>query len=515
MAKRKNIVLLIADDLGRDISVYDPSSPAKTPQLCRLAESGTLFTHGFTSTASCSPSRTVIYTGLHTHTNGNYGLADGWNAFCTFSHIDSAPKIFRRLGYHTGIVGKVHVGPEDVYPWQIREESESRDVAWVADRAEAFMKQAQRWEKPFFLTVGYVDPHRNMAERAGFGNQDTGFDARIQDKVYSPSDVAVPGFLSDLPEVRTELAEYCRSINRLDQGVGFILDKLEKLGVADDTLVLFMSDNGPPFVNSKTTLYDAGIHLPLLIRQPGGRPGTVNRNIVSWTDILPTMLDWAGHGILNDESASKRRGRSLLPIMSLSERSATWSQQVCGSHTFHEISNFWPTRFLRNERYKYHRNIAWKLDFPFAADLYASISWDAMRNSAVQQQHKMQNGEHGSGIDGDVASVAMVGPRPLKALIQRPPEELYDLEMDPHEVHNLASDPKHQQMLEDMRSRLEKWQYQTGDPFLWRDGMSVLLMKPYVRDEGLRVPNRFDFDADRPGNRDEEAIKYDDGRWDA
>ncbi|KIX03799.1 uncharacterized protein Z518_07352 [Rhinocladiella mackenziei CBS 650.93] len=490
MVGPKNVLLLIADDLGRDISTYNPQSPAKTPHLTALAQTGTRFTYGFTSTASCSPSRTVIYTGLHTHTNGNYGLSDGWNAFCTFSHVDTAPKIFRSLGYLTGIIGKVHVGPPELYPWQVRDESESRDVAWVADRAESFIAQAQRWEKPFFLTVGYIDPHRNMAERAGFGNRDFGYDPRIKDKRYTAGEVLVPNYLSDLPGVRTELAEYCRSINRLDQGVGLILDKLRQRGVADNTLVIFLSDNGPPFVNSKTTLYDAGVHLPLIIRQPGSSPGVVNPNLVSWVDILPTMLDWAGHPALNTPNASRRRGRSLLPIMSKSQRLDAWCK-VYGSHTFHEISNFWPTRFLRNERFKYHRNVAWKLDFPFAADLYASLSWDGIRNSAAK---------HGG--------TAMVGPRKLKDYIRRPPEELYDLDADPAEVHNLAKDPEYADVVREMRADLERWQADTGDPFLWRDGISVLLMKPYVRDEGLRVPDRWDFDVDAPGNIEGKMLKF-------
>lgn len=483
--RRKNILLLIADDLGRNISAYDPKSPAKTPHLEKLAESGTLFTHAFTSTASCSPSRTVIYTGLHTHTNGNYGLQNGWNAFSTFSHIDSAPKLLKSAGYLTGIIGKVHVGPADVYPWEFREESETRDVAWVADRAEGFIKTAQRDEKPFFLTVGYIDPHRNMAQRGGFGNLDAGYDARIQDKKYATGEVEIPEFLSELPEVRVELAEYCRSINRLDQGVGLMLEKLQKTGVADDTLVIFMSDNGPPFVNSKTTLYDAGVRLPLLMRRPGQEPNVKNINMVSWVDILPTMLDYAGYAVMNSLSASPRRGRSILPILEKAETVAGWDR-VYGSHTFHEITNFWPTRFLRTQRFKYHRNVAWKLDFPFATDLYASLTWEAMRNS------------------GGPGKEAMIGPRTLKNYIRRPPEELYDLDQDPQEINNLASDPDFQGIVNELRADLERWQLETKDPFLWRDGQSVLLMKPYVKGEGMRVPDKWDVDVDNPGNRTED-----------
>ena len=483
MATKQNILLLIADDLGRDISTYDPQSPARTPHLTALAESGTLFTHAFTSTASCSPSRTVIYTGLHTHTNGNYGLSDSWDCFCTFPHIDSAPKLLNNLGYATGIIGKVHVASPEVYPWTLREESGTRDVAWVADRAEAFIRGAQRSEQPFFLTVGYIDPHRDMSHRAGFGNKDSGYDARIHDKRYSAEEVEVPEYLSDLPEVRTELAEYCRSINRLDQGIGLVLEKLKTTGVEKNTLVIYLSDNGPPFPNSKTTLYDAGVRLPLVIRQPGAVAGIKNPNFVSWVDILPTILDWTGHSRLNAKEFSQRRGRSILSIMSSSDEVQGWDK-VYGSHTFHEITNFWPTRFIRTKRFKYHRNVAWKLDFTLAADLYASLTWDGMRNSAGK------------------TSEAMIGPRKLRDYIRRPPEELYDLDADPAEVKNLAEEEGYQDVVKALRSDLERWQLETRDPFLYRDGMSVLRVKPYMRDEGLRVPDRWDFDVESPGNRD-------------
>ena len=490
MASKKNILLLIADDLGRDTSTYDPQSPAKTPYLTELAESGSIFTHAFTSTASCSPSRSVIYTGLHTHTNGNYGLSDSWDCFCTFPDIDSAPKLFNNLGYSTGIIGKVHVAPPEVYPWTFREESGRRDVAWVADRAEAFIRGAQRNGQPFFLTVGYIDPHRDMSQRAGFGNRDSGYDERIKDKKYSPSEVEVPEYLSDLPEVRTELAEYYRSIHRLDQGIGLVLEKLKSTDVENDTMVIFLSDNGPPFPNSKTTLYDAGVRLPLLIRQPGAIPGIRNPNFVSWVDILPTMLDWTGNSQLNAKEASRRRGRSILPIMSSSGEVQSWDR-VYGSHTFHEITNFWPTRFIRMKRFKYHRNVAWKLDFTLAADLYASLSWDGMRNSAEK------TGE------------AMIGPRKLRDYIRRPPEELYDLDADLAEVKNLANEEDYQDTVKELRSDLERWQLVTRDPFLYRDGMSVLRMKPYLRDEGLKVPDRWDFDVESPGNRDGKMLTMD------
>ena len=487
MAGRKNIVLMVADDLGREfISCY--GSKNVTPNLDALAESGTRFDFAFASTASCSGSRSTIYTGLHTHNNGSYGLTHEKNGFQTHSDIETAPQVFNALGYKTGILGKVHVAPDSQYPWQVREESDTRNVAQIADKAKSFMQDACTQDQlPFFLTIGFVDPHRDIPHRGGFGNTDDNYDPRLRDVTFQPDEIAVPPWLSDLPEVRQELCEYHRSISRLDQGVGMLLAHISDLGLADSTMVLFMSDNGPPFINSKTTLYDAGVHLPLLMRVPGRVAGIASPNMVSWIDILPTMLDWAGHAGRQPAEGfySPRRGRSVLPIVDEASSNDSWGC-VFGSHTFHEVTNYWPTRYMRNRRFKYHRNICWRLDFPFAMDLYASLSFEAIRNS-----------------EEDTGKPVLIGRRSLQNYLFRPPEELYDLENDPLEVHNLADDDGHRETLLEMRGALEKWQNESQDLWLWKDGTSVWRYRfhGYHR-EGLRIPDRFDFDPRMPGNRD-------------
>ena len=494
MGKHKNILLMIADDMGKNMTCYGARNP-HTPHLGALAASGTRFDKAFTSTASCSCSRSVIYTGLHTHENGQWGLAGGKQHFQCFDHIETAPKLFNDAAYLTGLIGKVHVGPDHLYPWTVRqennrygEEPDSRDTAFMADKASAFFARSNEEDKPFFLTIGYIDPHRHHRQRGGFGNRD-GFDERIKDCIYDPQEVELPSWISDVPEARQELAEFYRSINRLDQGVGLMMDALRQNGLYDDTLVIFLSDNGPPFVNSKTTLYDAGVCLPLLIHAPGQQSGVASPNLVSYIDILPTMLDWAGQG--SKINANKRLGRSILPILESSTDLDDWDH-VFGSHTLHEITNYWPTRFLRTQRFKYHRNLRPESPFPFAADLYVSYTWEGIRNSA--------NG------DGDKI---MLGKRPLKSYLRRPAEELYDLENDPDEVHNLASDPEYRKVLVELRARLEKWQMRTGDPFLLRDGVSLPVVKAYVKEgEHIDLPDRFDMPLDKPGSIGVPAVKW-------
>jgi N-sulfoglucosamine sulfohydrolase len=469
----KNILLLIADDLGRNLGCYGEN--VHTPNIDNLASEGVLFSHAFTSTASCSNSRSVIYTGLHTHQSGQYGLAGKAHHFVIFDHIRTSPAFFREQGYLTGLIGKVHVGPECSYPWEVKNESTTRDVAWVADQAGAFFEKAKTDKQSFFLTVGYIDPHRDMT-RSGFGNNDN-FDARIKEAKYEPCDIKVPDYINNIDETRFEFSEYYQSVSRLDQGIGLILEKLSSAGLADDTLVIFLSDNGPPFLNSKTTLYDAGVRLPFIVRSPkSSTKGIENPNFVSYVDIFPTFLEWTEKTSHAPEGLA---GDSIFPILESSKLfpESEWKHHIFGSHTFHEVTNYWPTRFLRTRKYKYHRNVAWRLDFPFSADLYGSLTWDGIRNS-------QPNGKE---------DAIMVGQRKLKDYIFRPPEELYDLDNDPNEVVNLALDEKNKDLLLQFRKQLEKWQDSTLDPWLYKDGVSKRFIQHHL-DAGMIVPDRFDLD---------------------
>ncbi|KAJ4258882.1 hypothetical protein NW762_007969 [Fusarium torreyae] len=476
----KNVLLLIADDLGKYLGCYGCNS-VKTPNIDHLAAKGTLFDYAFASTASCSGSRSTIYTGLHTHENGQYGLLQSF--FTTHKHIDSNITLFNNAGFLTGLVAKCHVGPPEVYPWHVREETQKnqpRDVAWMADRCEAFMERAKQEGKPFFLTAAFHDPHRDLT-RGGFGNDIGPLDKRIKDIQVNTEDVEPPSWLTDCPGLREELAQYYRSIHRMDQGVGFILDRLAQQGFADDTLVIFLSDNGPPFVNAKTTLYDAGICLPMIIRCPGHKGGITSPQLVSFLDVLPTALEWAGLPLdyRVSEKSPLRRGRSLLRILDEGRilNDDEWDQFVFCSHTYHQIQHHYPTRVIRTRKYKYHRNVLWQVPFPFPLDLYGSLSYEDMRNMDTNP--------------------VMIGERTLRDYLYRQPEQLYDLEDDPQEVKDLASDPKYGDVVKGMRRLVEKWQYETQDLWLWRDGQSIYNAQRNGRTD-IPLPDRFDPDPENP-----------------
>jgi N-sulfoglucosamine sulfohydrolase len=218
--------------------------------------------------------------------------------------------------------------------------------------------------------------------------------------------------------------------------------------------------------------------------------------MVSFLDIVPTCIDWAGKtdadiATSNTGKSPRRLGKSFLPILRATDvlPGEEWTQHVFGSHTFHEIQNYWPTRFMRTERFKYHRNIAWKLDFPFGTDIYGSLSWEGIRNSAPVPDDESDTPE------------VMIGRRRLGSYLYRGPEELFDLEVDPEEINNLASKPEYQDQLLLMRRQTEEWQYLTDDVWLFKDGVSAIVSQGY-QSQGLKLPDRFDFDITRPGNRD-------------
>lgn len=434
-AAPRNVLLIVSDDHGRDLGAYG-NSVLRTPVLDGLAARGTLFTNAFATVSSCSPSRSVIYSGLYSHTNGMYGLAHDIHNQHLLPWVRTLPQLLEAAGYATALVGKKHILPESALSFDAElapEQPGIRDVAFMAEEARKFL--AANVNRPFLMIVGFSDPHR-AAEN--FGN--TRAWPSVQQVTYDPNDIPIPSHLPDTPEVRRDLADYYQSISRLDSGVGLLLEALQKTGHAQDTLVLFLSDNGRPFPGAKTTLYDDGIHLPLIVASPGqSRRGVTNAAMVSWVDIVPTILDWTRAPAPKEYELP---GRSLLPILEQS-RPKGWDR-VFASHGFHEIHQYYPMRALRTRQYKYIVNLAASLPFPVAGDVASSASWRAI-------EAKPSLG---------------LGARPVDSFLHRPGEELYDLAKDPHEARNVANDPAYRQIIERMRADLGKFRAETRDPWL-------------------------------------------------
>src|SRR4051812_20293237 len=194
--QQRNVLLLIGDDHGLQLGCYG-DKVIHTPNLDHLAETGTRFANGFGAVSSCSPSRSVMLTGLYTHTSGQIGLAHADNNFVTRDGVRSLPAMLNDAGYRTALIGKNHVRPQSVYPYQQEIALNGREVAEIAKRATEIFTSKD--EKPFFLVVGYVDPHRDFGP---------GMKGGVEPRDYDPAQIPVPPFLPDTRAVREELAAY-------------------------------------------------------------------------------------------------------------------------------------------------------------------------------------------------------------------------------------------------------------------------------------------------------------------
>jgi N-sulfoglucosamine sulfohydrolase len=444
-AERKNVLLLIADDLGMQVGCYG-DAVAKTPNIDALAKGGTRFSHGFASVSSCSPSRATLLTGMPTHQCGQYGLAHATHNAHSFRTVRGLPALLAPAGYKSGVIAKLHVQPKEVYPFDVEIPGNGRNPVQIAEQTKKFI--ADCGDKPFFLLVGFTDPHRAAK---GFAN-DMKFPPEVPVVKFDPKTLPVPYHLPDTPDVRADLAQYYQSVARLDHGIGLVLKELENAKQLDNTLVIFLSDNGIPFPGAKTTLYDAGVHLPLIVRKPGQKTGVTCSAMASWTDITPTVLDWCG---VKPAPAGKKPyelpGRSLLPL--LEKETADGWDRVFASHQYHEVTMYYPVRMIRIRQYKYLLNLAHPLEFPQAGDIWESPSWQGI----------LKRGDK------------FMGKREVKKFLNRPKEELYDLDKDPNELNNLLADPTwrdnpaNETTYAVLKNWLAEWRKKTNDPWLIKD----------------------------------------------
>ncbi len=465
---RPNVVLFVADDHGQDAGCYG-NKVIKTPNIDALAADGVLYRNAFCTTASCSPSRSVLLSGLHNHTNGQYGLAHSDHHFAGFSSLYTLPAILTDNGYRTARCGKYHVAPESAFKFETTLPSAggNRNGVKMADNCRDFVADKS---KPFFLYFCSSDPHRGggkLADKPGgpdaFGSQQAY--AGVNETVYDPKDVIVPAYLPDNAATRGEVAMYYQAVTRMDQGVGRLVQHLKDVGQWDNTVFIYCADNGAPMPGSKTTLYEPGMKLPLIVRVPGSNDRGVARDaMISWVDITPTILDFAGvtevvapplvqgepeNAPANPKAAARPKqkvpyafhGRSFRPTLA-ADPAEGW-KQVFASHTFHEVTMYYPMRVVRTDRYKLIYNLAHQLPYPFASDLYESAIWQAALK------------------DGTSA----FGKRLKADFLQRPKFELYDLQADPDETKNLADDPAHKATFDKLAAELKAFQQKTKDPW--------------------------------------------------
>ena len=434
--ERPNVVLIIADDMAWDDCGAYGNRKVGTPNIDRLAREGMRFDRAFVTASSCSPSRSSIITGRYPHNTD----AEELHWPLPPEQVTFIEKL-KASGYWTAAAGKWHLGSAakdrfdlvreadpSGFQLPVGKDAKERMTARGSDAAQSGCDQ---WvpvlrdrprDRPFFLWLASLDPHRDYQPGA-------------IPEPNRPEDVIVPPYLPDVPEVHKDLALYYDEIGRLDLYVGEVLAELDRQGVAGETLVLFLSDNGRPFPRCKTTLYDSGIMTPFLVRWPGHvRPGGRCGSLVSTIDIAPTVLRLAGI-----EPGPNFQGKDLSPLFK--DPTAKVREFIFAERNWHDYAAH--GRAVRSQRFKYIRNDDHDRPLTPPADAVRSPTFVAMRR--LRDAGKLTPAQR----------ACFVSPRPA--------EELYDVEADPHESVNLAGDPRYAEMLGSMRRALSEWVRETGD----------------------------------------------------
>jgi len=421
--RRPNIILITADDLGwKDLPCYGNRDIA-TPNLDRIAREGVKFTNAFVVASSCAPSRASLITGQYPHTNGVTGLTHIYKTKALSPFHTTLPGLLENEGYNTALQGKWHVSPYLLTSWYGYNERLSGMFSkgmHIDDSEKTIDFIRRNKDNRFYLELNATNNHRDESGEFHFD----------PDFPVDPSKIRVPEYwtLPDWPEIREDVARYYSQTMKMDHLIGKVLEALDDLGLTGNTMVVFMSDNGPPYPGNKMTLYDRGTGTPLLVRWPKRLDGgQVKEQLVNSIDIMPTILEAAGVKI-----PAAVEGRSFFPVMQQDDAAPTRTA-VFTEMTHHVF--YLPSRAARTRRWKYIRN-------------YSDIAKGLDQNHHDEWAHRL----------------CELPNQPWKR--PRKEEELYDLLKDPNEQRNLAADPATVDELRKMRKLLKQHMEKTKDPYL-------------------------------------------------
>ena len=411
---RPHIVAFFTDDLGvLDTAVYG-SQDVRTPNVERLAAAGMTFDRAFVASPACAPSRAALLTGLMPARNGaeaNHTYPKPGTKYLTANLHD--------LNYEIAAFGKVAHGrdkPEYGFDYY------SQPRVNLAANVEEYL-EARSDDGPLCLLVGDRRPHVPWTE----------------DNIYAAEEVNLPPYFIDTPETREHRARYYSDITGLDSEFGRVVDLAEE-HLGDDVIFVFTSDHGGQWPFGKWNLYDSGTRVPLIVAWKGHiAPRTRTGAMVSWIDLFPTLIDLAG-----GEAPADIDGRSFRAV--LEGETTEHRSEIYTTHSGDTVFNVYPIRSIRTKRYKYILNLLPDHLHTNHSDILrkdgAGAFWDSWDLAAK--------------TDPDAAAI-------VQRYFQRPAEELFDLEADPLEQENLATQPEHRTRVRELRAKLERWMESQGD----------------------------------------------------
>lgn len=459
---RPNILFIVSEDNSEHLGCYGESR-VHTPHLDALAAGGVRYTQAYVPYSVCSPSRAAFLTGLYTRQTGHIGLAT--HRFSMYRDFKTMPAYFKQAGYYTGFLGKTHINPERLVEDHIDHRairnsnfSKTISIETYAEEAGAVMQKAADRAKPFLLVINYADAHRKFVKQSKHG-----FPTRLVEDEIEP----FPWIGSDSSHLRDELRDYFNCMNRLDEGVGMVLDQLDEVGARDNTLVVYISDHGADFPRGKGSIYENGTRIPMIVNYPKSFPkGKVENGMVSTIDILPTMLQAAGLPVPEH-----------LPGFALQDIDSGKVPPRKYIHTFTTGSspNLLYMQFgIRNERYKLVYNPDRALN-RLAASRYTNS--------------KLPRDQH------------------VQSFLNPPEYELFDLQSDPYEWKNLAASVEHQDIRQELLMAMQNFQRGIKDPFASKKNVDTFIAeqkeyvhKPYKK-AGFRWPHLAMFENAQEGIR--------------
>lgn len=421
--ERPNILFIMAEDISNDLACYGIRG-VRTPHLDRLAEEGMRFTRFYTTSPICSPSRTALMTGIYQTAIGGHHHRD--REAIPPEQVVPLTHLLRDAGYLT-ILGSDQVLDKGL---KIDVNIDFRNGRRALFDVTAYDDLRALRRRPFFQQVQMKSTHR-----------DAGAPRWAETRAASahpvdPDAVEVPPYLPDIPEVRYDIANYLDMIEYMDAEVGRLLAELKEDGHFENTIIVFIGDNGRNQIRGKSYLWEAGILCPLIIRGPGIEPGGVNHDLISGIDLTVQMLAWAGA-----TPPPAMQGRAFLGCNDYTPRSAVFAAR----DRHDEVMDC--SRAIVTERYKYIVNFM------------PEVPWDARiryyENPRVRPLLPVLRDMNEKGL--------LTPGQAVFFLPRKPEEQLYDLATDPWELLNVADDPDYLEIRQALRAELFHWMEETGD----------------------------------------------------
>ncbi|VGO13340.1 Choline-sulfatase [Pontiella desulfatans] len=420
-ADRPNFLLFLADDCSwHDFGCYG-NRDVKTPNIDALAQRGMRFMHCYNSAPMCAPTRMSLFTGLHPVRNGGHP-----NHSRVYDHVKSVPHYLRPLGYDVALIGKTHHAPPENFPFDFLggvHHDTGKGVDLELGKIDEYL--GARGDKPFCLMVQSNQPHAPWT--------------RGDASVYHAKKLALPPYMVDTPETREAMTKYYAEITYMDSQLGYCLQSLEKHGLEKNTLVVFLSEQGSNFPHCKWTCYDSGLRSAGIFQWLEQVEPSVSEAMIQYVDILPTFIELAGGNVESNDFD----GKSLVPV--LAGTSDKLHDYVFGMQTtrgIHAGSDAYGIRTVRDKRFR----LIWNLN-----------PEGEFRNSVTKGFKPFKSWEK-KAQSGDAFAKEQVS-----RYRKRPEFELYDMEKDPFEMHNLAGNPEYNMDIARLKKHLDNWMEQQGD----------------------------------------------------